>query len=235
MKVAIMNYTGTVGKTTIATHLLSPRMKGAQIIAVESINETAESIGVSVEKIKGDRFRELFNKLMVADEAIIDVGASNIQDFLEGMYKFDESHMEFDCFVIPVTSGTKEQRETASMINTLASLEVPKDKIRIIFNRVESSVDEEFQVLLNFIAKNNNATVNTKAAIFENELFDVLAIKKISIAKLLADKKDYKALLRDNKDADEKQRSHWSDMYGLKALARSVDRNLDAVYAELFS
>lgn len=235
MKVAIMNFTGTVGKTTIATHLLSPRMSGAQIIAVESINETAESLGASVEKIKGDRFRELFKILMVADDVIVDVGASNIQDFLEGMNKFDESHVEFDHFIIPVTSGTKEQRETTSMISTLAGMGVPPNKLRILFNRVESSVDDEFGILLNYVGKNNNATVNTHAAIFENELFDLLAIKKLSIEKLLADKKDYKALLRDNKEADTKQRSHWSDMFGLMALARNVNRNLDMVYAELFS
>ncbi|WP_020562975.1 StbB family protein [Methylosarcina fibrata] len=235
MKVAIMNFTGTVGKTTIATHLLSPRMNGAQIIAVESINETAESIGIAVEKIKGEKFRELFKRLMVEDDVIIDIGASNIQDFLEGMHKFDESHVEFDYFLIPVTNGTKEQRETTSMIGTLAGLGVPKEKVRVIFNRVESSVDDEFQILLNYVSKNNNAIINTKAAIFENELFDVLAIKKLSIEKLLSDPKNYKALLHDNRDADDKKRSHWSEMFGLKALAKSVNRNLDACYVELFS
>lgn len=89
--------------------------------------------------------------------------------------------------------------------------------------------------MLSYVTKSNAATVNTKAAIFENELFDILAIKKLSIEKLLSDPKDYKALLRDNRDADEKKRIHWSEMFGLKALAKSVNRNLDACYAELFS
>ena len=39
MKIAVLNYTGTVGKTTVAAHLLAPRMNGAPIIAVESVNE----------------------------------------------------------------------------------------------------------------------------------------------------------------------------------------------------
>lgn len=235
MKVTVMNYTGTVGKTTIATHLLSPRMGGAPIIAVESINETADGMGITVEKIKGDKFRELFQRLLVTEDVIVDVGASNIEDFLDGMSRFDESHVEFDYFIIPVTNGTKEQRETMSMIGTLASLGVPANKIRLLFNRVESSVENEFHILLNYIGKNNNAIVNTQAAIFENELFDVLAIKRLSIEKLLKDKKDYKGLLRDNKEADPKQRAQWSDMFGLKALARGVDRNLDDVYSALFA
>ncbi len=45
MKVAVLNYTGTVGKTTIAAHLLSPRMNNAPIFAIETINETAEGLG----------------------------------------------------------------------------------------------------------------------------------------------------------------------------------------------
>ncbi|MBS3965573.1 MAG: plasmid stability protein StbB [Methylomonas sp.] len=235
MKVAVMSYTGTVGKTTIATHVLSPRMKEAQIIAVESINETSEGLGVAVEKLKGDKFRELFQKLVRAEDVIIDIGASNIEYFLDGMFKFEESHVEFDYFVIPVTNGTKEQRETISLIAMLSGSGIPANKIRVLFNRVETNVEDEFQVLLNFASKNNSAKVNTKAAIFENELFDILAIKKLSIEKVLSDPKDYKALLRDNKDADEKKRIHWADMFGIKCLAKHVSRNLDVCYAELFS
>jgi hypothetical protein len=230
-----MNYTGTVGKTTIATHLLSPRMGGASIIAVESINETAAGMGVAVEQMKGDKFRELFQRMVVTEDLIVDVGASNIEDFLEGMSRLDDSHVEFDFFIVPVTNGTKEQRETISMISTLATLGVPPEKILLLFNRVDSSVEEEFNILLNYVGKNNNATVNTHAAIYENELFDLLAIKKLSIDKLLNDPKDYKSLLREKKDAEPKQRAFWAEMFGLKLLAKGVNKNLDSVYAALFT
>ena len=230
-----MNYTGTVGKTTIATHLLSPRMGGAPIIAVESINETAAGMGVAVEQMKGDKFRELFQRMVVKEDLIVDVGASNIEDFLEGMSRLDDSHVEFDFFIVPVTNGTKEQRETISMISTLATLGVPPEKILLLFNRVDSSVEEEFHILLNYVGKNNNATVNTQAAIYENELFDLLAIKKLSIDKLLNDQKDYKSLLREKKDAEPKQRAFWAEMFGLKLLAKGVNKNLDSVYAALFT
>ena len=48
MKIAVVNYTGTVGKTTVATHLLAPRMGNALVIAVESINETAAGLGANI-------------------------------------------------------------------------------------------------------------------------------------------------------------------------------------------
>jgi hypothetical protein len=89
--------------------------------------------------------------------------------------------------------------------------------------------------LLNYVGKNNNATVNTQAAIYENELFDLLAIKKLSIDKLLNDPKDYKSLLREKKDADQNQRAFWAEMFSLKLLAKGVNKNLDSVYAALFT
>lgn len=36
-KVAVLNYTGTVGKTTVAAHLLAPRMDNAPIYAIEAL------------------------------------------------------------------------------------------------------------------------------------------------------------------------------------------------------
>lgn len=235
MKVAVLNYTGTVGKTTIAAHLLSPRMNNAPIFAIETINETAEGLGVDVEKIRGEKFRDLFKKLMLLDDAIIDVGASNVEAFLDGMVKFEDSHLEFDCFVVPVTSGSKEQKETISIVATLADFGIPADKIRLVFNRVEADVAEEFGPVLNYAKKNKNCIANPEAAIFENELFDMLSVKKITIADALADETDYKAKARElGKDGDAKLKTHYSDMHVIKSLAKSVNRNLDTVFSALF-
>ena len=38
MKVAVINFSGNVGKTTVAEHLLLPRIQGAELISIESIN-----------------------------------------------------------------------------------------------------------------------------------------------------------------------------------------------------
>lgn len=37
-EVAVINFSGNVGKTTVARHLLAPRIDGAKVVAVESIN-----------------------------------------------------------------------------------------------------------------------------------------------------------------------------------------------------
>jgi hypothetical protein len=234
MKVAILNYTGTVGKTTAAAHLLSPRMNNAPIFAIESINETAEGLGIDVEKMTGNKFRELFKRIMLEDDAIIDIGASNIEDFMNSMVKFDDSHEEINYFLIPVTSGTKEQKETIMMLDTLASIGIPAEKIKILFNRVDSDVDEEFPFIIARHKKEKSFTLNKECAIFENEIFDALSIKGLTVDALLADTTDYKALLKNNKEASTKERNTWADMFGLKSLAKGVKRNLDDVYANLF-
>ena len=232
MKVAILNYTGTVGKTTIAAHLLSPRLNNAPIFAVETINETAEGLGMDVNKIRGEKFRELFTKLIKLDDAIIDVGASNVEAFLDGVVKMEDSHLEIDYFIVPVTPGTKEQKETISLIGTLADMGISPEKIRVVFNRVEGDVHEEFPYVVAYAKKEKTCIANPEAAIFENELFDALGVKKLTLAALLADETDYKALLR-NKDASEKDRNNWAELHGLKLLARGMNRNLDAVFAVL--
>lgn len=234
MIVAILNYTGTVGKTTIAAHLLAPRMNNAPIYAIESINETAEGLGIDVEKMKGNKFRELFKKIMLEDDAIIDVGASNIEEFMNNMVKFDDSHEEIDYFIVPVTSGTKEQKESISMVDALAAIGIPANKIRIIFNRVNSDVGDEFPYILAFCKKEKSFTANPKCAIWETELFDALSVKGLTIDAILSDEKDYKSLLKTNREASEKERNLWADMYGLKALSKSVKRNLDEVYVALY-
>lgn len=231
---ACLNYTGTIGKTTIAAHLLLPRIEGATIIGVESINETAESLGLEIEKIRGNAFRELFKKLMLADEVIVDIGASNIEDFMNNLIKFDGAHEDIDYFIVPVTSGIKEQTETIRMIDTLATIGVPAEKIRIVFNRVDSDVANEFPHIINYLAHSQTFTANINCAIYESELFDALSLKKMSSTAVLSDETDYKELLK-NKEASQEDRERWSDMYGLKMLTKGVSRNLDRVFKNLFA
>lgn len=234
MKVAVMNYTGTVGKTTVAVHMLSPRMNGAPIYAIESINESAEGLGLDVEKMRGNKFRDLLKKIVMEDNAIIDVGASNVEDFMVNLESFEEAHEEIDFYIIPVTSGTKEQKETVAMVKSLAAIGIPPEKIRIVFNRVERDVITEFAIVVNYHKAAKNFTLNMECVVFETELFDALSLKSLSLEGLMADETDYKELLR-NKEADPKERARWSDMYGLKLLCKGVNRKLDAVYNSLFS
>ena len=95
MKVAVLNFSGTVGKTTIARHLLAPRIAGAEVIAIESIN--ADDGQASA--LRGGRFGELQEYLQTVDNVVVDIGASNVEELLSLMRKYRGSHEDFDYFV----------------------------------------------------------------------------------------------------------------------------------------
>ena len=71
---------------------------------------------------------------MNLESAIIDVGASNVEEFLKLMQRYSSSHEEFDYFVIPVVKERKQQVDTMNTIRALAELGIPKNKIRLVFN-----------------------------------------------------------------------------------------------------
>lgn len=232
-KVAVISFSGKVGKTTIAAHLLSPRMNDAPIFAIETQNETASSLGMEVEKLSGEKYLALYKKLLTMDDAIIDVGASNIEDFLDKMIKIDESHVEFDYFVVPVTSDPSIQRECVKTIQVLADIGIPADKIRVVFNRVSADAEEEFPAIIGFAKKSKTCIANPECAIYEAEVFALLASKKLSIGAVLADETDYRALIK-AKTGTEKEQAHNVDMHALKGYCKAANRNLDAAFAALF-
>lgn len=231
-KLAILSYVGKCGKTTLTANLFAPRMPNAPIIAIESINETAEALGIDVEKMKGESFRQLFKRLMMEDSAIIDVGASNIEDFMDQIVKFEAAHEEINYFVVPVVSGSVEQKESLKTIQALAAIGIPKEKIRVVFNKVSDGVAEEFMGFISSAAK--FATMNKKAYVEESELFDLMTNQKTTIGSIMADETDYRALLKQTSKDDEAECSRLGNLHIMKSLAKPLNRRLDSCFEALF-
>ncbi len=233
MKIAVLNYTGSVGKTVIASHLLAPRLNNGQIFAIESTNETAGDLGLDIDQLRGEQFGQLFRDLLILDDAIIDVGASNIEDFLDHMSKYEDSHQEIDLFVLPVVSTGKAQRETIKTATALAALGVEPKRIQIIFNRVDGAIEDDFLPILAYAEKSGEFIANPAVAVFENEVFEMLAEQRTTIADVLADKTDYRQKLR---EADRKNKpliNQLTTMHSLQALAKPVNRQLDKTFMAL--
>lgn len=235
MKLAILNYCGTVGKTTLAAHLFKPRMPDAPIMAIESINDDVSSLGLDSEKFKGDKYMQIYKRLLVQDDCIIDVGASNVENFLDRMIKFDGSHEEIDLFVVPVTPGQKEQRESAATIASLIEIGVPVEKIRVILNRVEDEPKAEFVTIFG-AAKKFGFKLSEQCSVYENEVYDLLNKRSKTIDSVLNDETDYKAKLREAMvNDDDKAVNICTDMIALKSLSVGAKRNLDIVFNEIVS
>ena len=234
MKVAVLNFSGNVGKTTVAGHLLKPRMGGAPIYSIESINTGADADGLDVEKMRGKKFGELVDELMPLDTAIVDVGASNVEDFLKLMQQFDGSHEEFDFFVVPVVKEKKVQADTVNTIRALQKNGIEKKRIRLVFNKVEvdEAVTDEFAALFGLAEAEKSFVVKPEATIYANEVFERLKAVGKSLGDITADETDYRARLRQAADEDEK--ALCVRMVAVKRLAVTANKNLDDVFKALF-
>lgn len=229
MKVAVINFSGNVGKSTVARHLIAPRINSATVIPVESIN----SDGTQDEAIKGKQFGELQEALMLMDDAVVDIGASNVEDFVNLMRQYKGSHEDFDYFVIPTVPKNKQMRDTISTIDALAEIGVPAKKIRLVFNMVEIDETPErlFAGLLEYHAAAKNFTLRPDAVIHVNDIYGKLKGAEQGIKDILADPTDYKEMIKSAKDADEKL--YFAQMVGVKRLAAGVVEELDAVFKTL--
>ena len=223
LKIAVVNFSGNVGKSTIARHLLSPRMPEAGVVAVESINaDSASDITV-----KGGDFGRLQEDLMLEDAAIIDVGASNIEQFMSLMRMYRGSQDDFDLFIVPCVPVPKQQKEC---VNALAELGVPAKKIVVVFNMVEpnTNVAEIFEPVLRFADAEGKCQVDVRAVIYKNEVFTRLRGSTETIQSLLDDSTDFKAEIK--KATVPEERLAFAERLSTQRLAQGVQENLNAVF-----
>lgn len=236
MRVALVNLGGNQGKTTLAVNLFAPRMPEAKILAVETINAAGGDLGAAVEQLKGEQFARIYAELASADDLILDVGASNIEDFLVGLSRFEDGHDEIDLFVVPCTSDTKERTEAIKTAHMLSALGVPAEKIQFVFNRVVGAVETEFADVLNYAKKSGAALANPACVVPESELFALLSDRKMNIVQALADTTDYKAELKAATRNDEKKAWRRAmDMLAITKQSKSMDRQLQHVFELLTS
>jgi hypothetical protein len=230
MKIAVINFSGNVGKTTIARHLLLPRMKGAEIVSVESANADEQE----ADALRGKDFAHLQQYMLATDNLIVDIGASNVEDLLKLMGKFKGSHEDFDYYVVPCVPDVKQQKDTANTVNELVKMMgVAPGKIKIVLNRVEDGdhPQKQFTPLISFLTVNSMAAIESRAHLTDNEIYQRLKQDGRSITELSADKTDYKKLIAGEADHDKKV--VLADKLAVKRLADGVLPELDACYAAL--
>ncbi len=230
MKVAVINFSGNVGKSTVARHLLAPRMNNAIVIPVESIN----SDGFQDETMKGKQFGELQEALAVLTDAVIDVGASNVEDFVSMMKQYEGSHEDFDYFVVPTVPKVKQIRDTCSTIEALANIGISSDKIIVVLNMVDVDDNPEriFSGLFDFHENENKFMLSKKAVIHVNDIYGKINGLEKSITDIMNDPTDYKELSKNAVDAADKLR--YAQLLGIKRLATGVSRELDSVFNAIF-
>ncbi len=229
LKIALINFSGNVGKSTLAKHLFQPRLGNAELVAIETINAD-EGADMTV---NGQRFGQVQEVLLTADSAVIDIGASNVEAVMAMMRQYKGSHEDFDLFVIPVTKDMKQLRDTIGTIDALRAMGVPAHKIHVVPNMVDpgEKVEEAFEALFNYHADEGGFTLRPQAAIHFNEVYQKARESGVTVCELVDDQTDWKAALRTAANDQEKMRA--ISMITLRRLALSAKDNLDAVFASV--
>lgn len=146
MKIAVINFSSNVGKSTVARYLLLPRIPGAELIAIESLNAD-EGQG---QALRGRQFGELQEYLQTVSSVVVDIGASNVEELMGQVQRYRCSHEDFDAFVVPTVPALKQQQDTIATLIELRWLGVPAARLKLVFNMVEA--DGPSQVLASEVA-----------------------------------------------------------------------------------
>jgi hypothetical protein len=227
MKFVVTNFSGNVGKSTISKHILFRLLPACELFSVESINDDDSD----KESIRGRRFGELMDWVQVHEHVVVDVGSSNVEDFILRMSQYKGSHQDFDLFIVPTVPSNKQQIDTISTVNALSSMGIPSEKIRIIFNRVDSIADlrKTFNKVFSSYELNPNFTIEPFIAIQENEIYGLLQGR--SLQEILEDPTDFAQKIKEAKSKEEKL--EWSKRRGVQRLALGVKEELSHAFSLL--
>lgn len=256
MKIGILNFSGNVGKTTVAKYLLQRKMQ-CEVYSIESINSSSLD-GDDVTKITAKDFSELQTALLLNDDLIVDIGSSNAESLLKEISTYSGSQNDFDFFVIPTLPQDKQILDTIStIVYLLHDLNIPKEKIRVIYNFAESPSSISYQFARVESTLKNLGIEDSSSFIIQTDYFAKLdeiknsssnseLVKKASDLDFMADyqetiQKNLNQLKSDFKNADSEEKLKIKDkmvelaqLVQLSRLAIGVRENLDSAYNLLF-
>lgn len=228
LKMAVLNNSGNVGKSTICQTLLKPRLENSEIIKVETINTD----GTTDEKISAKEFDEIIKRIDDFDCTIIDVGASNIEQFMVQMTEYQGSHDLIDYFIVPVTAQEKQQRDSIATINSLLDMGIEESRIKAIFNLAEKDVAVEKQYST-FLADKQCKKIAGKIipTVYHNNIFIILTKMGLKYDDVYNDDRDFRSLIR--AAASKEEREDLSNRRTVKMLMNGFNADLDIAFESL--
>ena len=224
MRIAVLNYSGNVGKTTLSRDLLKYRMPDHQIITVDSVNSDGKETLV----IRGDKGDDIYTEMLLNENIILDIGSSNLDSFIHSTEKESEIIESIDLFVIPVTGEKKQQADSIKTMQDILIMGVQPEQIRIVFNQVNDNIDpkEVFEQVI-LAARKLNIPVNTENLIFRHDLYT----NGQSLEDMISTT-DYKSKMQESKAAGQQEKAR---EYAIKHVRQRKLASLDQRLADIFA
>lgn len=228
LKIAVLNNSGNVGKSTICQTLLKPRLDNCEIIRVETINTD----GTTDEKLSAKEFDEIIKRIDDVDCTIIDIGSSNIENFMIQMNEYQGSHDLIDYFIVPVTAQDKQQRDSVATIYNLLDMGIDESRIKIVYNFAEKDIDieKQFSIFLSDKTCKKIATKNTPT-IYHSNIFNLLTKSGLKYDDVYNDDRDFRSLIRSAGSKEERQ--ELSNYRAVKMLMNGFNSDLDIAFDAL--
>lgn len=231
MKLMIVNFSGNVGKSTITRYLFEPRLEDCKVYSVESINENEHL----EENLRGNALGIILDDMIYHDNCLVDVGSSNAESVIALLSKYDDSHEDFDAFILPTINKKKVISDTIATARALNSIGVPAEKIIIILNQID--VDTSIEIDFSAIKAFNDVILSfdESLAIPTHDFFSRVAGTGKDLTSILNDDTDYAKLIRSTPKDDETALSEAVLMRALQRLAKSLDKDLGQLFVKVES
>lgn len=254
LRIAVLNKSGNVGKTTLVSCMMAPRVPNlAQVAYVELSNAMVEAIPGPIGKIYGaHEFADVENELLDArrknKSMIVDFGASDFATTFEMLAQFSLFKNAIDLFVIPCGPEGKIQIDTVDVLSDIHDLGIDISRVRVLFNQVKLRDKKNLRRIFSMIFDKQSEVLtdtgttfiaNEQLVMFEAEVFKQIAMlnrvscDQVSMAKMLADTTDYEAAVLAEEDDDRK--FYLSRLDSIRGLAINTDRTLSAVFESLIA
>ena len=238
MKVLILHNSGNVGKSLIAREVFYQNFTkdDRMLLELESRNASSSSFNINVERIdfsKQSALQDITRYSIIYDDFILDIGSSEIKDFLVAIEKTREIIDEFDLVIIPAIQDQKiipDTKKTMMVVRALGA----EEKMRVVFNKIKnpSTIEEDFESLYEWARKEKFA--------MDSELYlkdyteatsDLIKFKLLS-SELLSDETDYKSQVIQYHKKGEMEKSRNASN---RLLAQRISKSLHGDVQELFA
>ncbi len=228
-----MHNSGNVGKSLITREVFYQHFSSDEkmVLELESRNASSSSFNINVTRIdfsKPSALQDLTQYGIIYDDYILDIGSSEIKDFLVAIEKTKEILDEFDLIVVPSIKDQKIIPDTKKTMMVVRALGFDK-KLVVLFNRVNnpSMIEEDFESLFVW-AKKEKFSLNSNLYLpdYQDAANDLIRQKLLS-SEVLNDETDYRALsIQFYKEGNAEKSRQASNKLLTQRIAKSL--NIDA-------
>ena len=237
MKILIIHNSGNVGKSLITREVFYQNFDGdnKMVLEIESRNASSSNFNMHVVRIdfeKPTALQDLTQYGIIYDDYILDVGSSEIKEFLNAIEKSREILDEFDIIIVPTIKDQKiipDTKKTMMIVRLLGY----EEKLQVLFNRITnpSTIEEDFESLFVWAKKEKfNLNSNLYLADYTESTNDLIKQKLLS-SEIIKDTTDYRALaIKYHQDGDAEKSRKSSNSLLTQRIAKSLNSDAKVLF-----